>query len=491
MHESSTKRTTPPTARRIPIHSRPTQDPRRAERPATDTPQGTRQPSKHAVLPVVFLLVLFAWEAVRFSSVGVIFFPICAIVCAMAAVAVLPLERTSRQEAWRIYAWFLFISAAVAYADYEVMLDTGLWFSDRSQDDPGKYWEWAQCMSSFREANDPGYVLFLSYLWQGLRPLGEPHYLALLNCQMAISSLFAVCCLEVSRIISPRARILPYLFIFNPTVVAVNAMLMRDALLGALGWSAVLFGLALATRDRRSPFVSPFWAFGFLSLAAAVYHMRTISGAFFFVATVIIAGGRGRTIRTAYVLIMSLMLLAYFGALTGEGMLLRGASSVERSQDLVNLALDDGSVGARLLGGVLGRTTMATGSTVVYGMPFWRVSSPALVSESLFSLGSLCCQLFTALPLLCGLIDFVRRPRPMGCALLVVYAGWLVASAIMLQVHVRYNTSHVLPILMAVGAHGADTLRNHDPSVRRMLYVLLLGVFLCAQVLIDLIKAGY
>ena len=129
----------------------------------------------------------------------------------------------------------------------------GIWFYERGLCDPGLYCEYAQYDLSTVAINDPGFVLLLQYLWRLLALLGLPHYLGLLNCVMVLSSAFVVVCLELARYSNPGARWLPHLFVFNPLVVTLNASLLRDILIGAVGWSAVLCGVVLLTKEKRAP----------------------------------------------------------------------------------------------------------------------------------------------------------------------------------------------------------------------------------------------
>lgn len=441
------------------------------------------------VLPFVLLTTLFFWEGLRFGDLLGFLSASLLILCVSAWILLFPLEKLAASKAVNTYLWFFFASAVVAYVDYEVMSEYGYWFCDRSQDDPGKYFDYAQSRSNSLEFNDPAFSFVLSFFWTFLELFGRPHYLSLLNCIMSISSLFSVCCLEFGCRADPRHRWLPFIFIFNPTVIAINSTLLRDMMIGTLGWLAVLYGLAFLCKSSSQRGSKIGSCVGFLVATTFVYYMRTISAAYFVAATLVLAlVQKGRLNCVSFILVC--LALVYVGTLTTENMLRRSASSVDVAGAVIHGALDDGSIGALLLGGLPGRIAMTIGSSIVYGLPFWRLSSPHLVNEALFNIGSLCCQLFTALPLLFGLYFLIKRPNFYSTGFLLIFIAWCVLSAIILQVHVRYNTSHLLPIIITIAIFGANFLGTKPASVRRLLYFGLLTVFGFAQLLIEVLKGA-
>lgn len=437
-------------------------------------------------LPLALTVLLFLWEGIRFNSVGPSIVPLLEIIGTLFFLTSLPLRRTSHAEAYRIYAWFLFASALMAYADYEIMTGKGLWFIDRTQNDPGKYFDAVQMGIPFSSFNDPGFVWLLQTLWDFMEIFGKPTFLCVVNCVMVLSSVFAVCCLEVSRYLAPNARTAPYFFVFNPLVLGLNLLLMRDILLGAIGWSAVLCGLVFLSDERRSRSLRFGAGFGFVAGCVAVYFLRTVSGAFFVATTVAMAISRGRKLNKVYIVAIILG-IAWVGAATAQGLLGRSGRFVERG--LTAEGRIEGSVGSLVAaGGLPFRTILITGGTFVYGLPFWRVPQPVLLYETSIGAGSLFAQLFTALPLLMGIGLLIRRPRLTGWAILAIYFGWCFLSALMLQMHTRYITSHLLPIIAAIGCLGWENLWvQRNPN--RYLYLLGMWVMLAAiQVAIVLIK---
>jgi hypothetical protein len=59
----------------------------------------------------------------------------------------------------------------------------------------------------------------------------------------------------------------------------------------------------------------------------------------------------------------------------------------------------------------------------------------------------------------------------------------------MLQGHPRYITSHLLPVIVAIGVQGGEVLRAQPKNTRHLCYGLLFAVLLVLQVLVDLKKA--
>ncbi len=307
--------------------------------------------TERAGLPLLLVTIFFLFEGMRFQSVGTFVLPCVGLMAMVPSLGLLPLRRTSVPQARCIYAWFLLASVVVAYVDYEVMIAHGVWFSDRPQDDPGKYMEMAQTEFEYVRINDPGFVILLQCFWKLQSQLGAPSFIGLVNCVMIISSVFAVCCLELSRFLSPSARYLPYLLIFNPLVIALNASLMRNILVGAVGWSAALCGIALLTHERRSPIVGIGLMVGFLSGCTAVYFLRTVSAAFFAGATVAIAASDGRRLKKMRALAMVGVGMSAL-VLLGEGLLARSVRHAGDADTVVESARDQGSVAAHVTGGL-------------------------------------------------------------------------------------------------------------------------------------------
>ncbi len=441
-------------------------------------------------VPTVLLLALFMWEGVRFHSGGAILLPALGLVLTLVAISIMPLQENSVSRARRVYTWFFLLSALLAYLDYEVMLAYGLSLWDRPQNDPSKYFEMAQVGLQFSKITDPGFVLFLETLWSTLCRLGEPTYLDLLNCVMVVSSLFAVCCVEIVHLSTPTSRILPYLFVFNPLVIALNASLLRDILIGAVGWSSVLCCIVFMKKGRRPGVNGLCMVAGFLVGVGAVFKMRTVSALFFAVVGIALGlgfGGKRRLNRDRAILITITVVL--LGAAMAGSIMRRSASRAVVSDDVIETAEAEGSVGSHLQGGLSGRVAVAVGSTIVYSAPFWRIRSPGLALETAAAFGSLFAQIFTSLPILLGLVFLLKNPNRLGWTLLLIYVAFCIGAAIMLQMHGRYVVSHLLPVIAAIGASGWMVLKGKD-AVRRITYHWsVFAVFLMLQFLIDIVRA--
>jgi len=437
-------------------------------------------------LPIGLILALFIWESFRFINLGVFISPTLVLVCVLAFIPTIPLRRTSLAQALQIYAWFLFVSALVAYLDYENMVARGLWFSDRSQDDPGKYIELAQTASIFAQINDPGFVALLRYFSKLLMQFGEFNFIGELNCVMVISSLFAVCCVEIAHYVNRNSVLLPCAFLFNPLVVSLNASLMRDIMVGAIGWMVVIFGVRLLISRAQ---ILAWSVFCFVGCCLIVYLFRSVSAVFFMLTTLLMVVGEGSKVNKSTFVLISLGLFLLFFA-TGRDMLTRSMDHVDQIGFVMDEAQKVGSIASRYSQSVYGRTIIAIGATIVYGMPFWRITSPFLIGEALLNFGSLFSQLVTAFPLLVGLISIVRRPTRFGWGLLLIYFGWCAVAAVMGQYHIRYITSHLLPVISAIGVMGGDVLNTPSYSRKYLHYGLLLLGFLVVQVLIEIQKLG-
>jgi hypothetical protein len=441
-------------------------------------------------IPLGLALALFCWEGFRFASASTWIVPGIGVFLVIAGLRFLPLRNITLEQARGVYAWFLLISAAVAYVDYEVMMGYGLWFSQRRFSDPGGYFLRAQMDFGVIETDDPGFTLFTQIVWRLLDMVGQPTFLGLLGVVMVLSSVFAVVCLDLARQAKCPPGPLPYLFIFNPLVVALNASLLRDILLGAIGWISVLLGIALLDPAKATPVKGLLYGIGCLICLAEVFYMRTVSAVFFAGVAVAFAGLELRriSIRNAVAL---LVVLGCAGVLLWQPLLARSERHAARSDEILQFDRASKSVGSLVQGGSAGRIGVVMGASIVYGLPFWRFGSPTLVLETSMCLGSLFAQCFTALPMLIGLGLLLSRPSPRGWGLLALYFGWCAAAGILLQGQTRYVVSHILPLVAAIAQRGWFALLPLSNSIRVTYYAAVITALLGLQVFIEIIRSDW
>jgi hypothetical protein len=477
-----------------------------------------RRPELGAAVPVFLTLLLLLWEAIRFENAGIAVVPSATLAGMLAAIHLLPLRNISPWRATRIYAWFLLASAATAYVDYEIMTSCGLWFSDRAHNDPAKYFDAMRISSVWANFNDPAFEQLLRFFMGQLESFGQLSYLGLLNCTLVLSSVFAACCFEIAGYIARGRNALPYLFVFNPFVIALNALLIRDILLGAVGWTAVIFGMAFLRRSDRSLWADAGLLLGSVCGFAAVYFLRTVSAAYFAAVTfaLVVALDRQQAVRPRLVcpspawrpaggrtsiiggvnrarlnmtfVVIALVAVAWGWAWYGDKVVRRGEQAIalmERSSLYV-----EGSVGSRLAAhGALARTALCLGGAVVYNLPFWRVAKEALPIELMESGGSLFAQFVTALPLLLGLAMTIKRLEIRSAVWAGLLVGFCAVSGLLSHIQLRYLISHLLPVLIAIGVIGGQALESWPAFWRHAARALVIAALLAVQVMILTLKA--